>query len=245
MSKTMLGLAWVLSMAMPMSGCTIETCEEGADCTDGGGAGPWDPPSNHDETELCLGYCNRLNVCGAPQAADFDACVAACEKRFEKLPDETEKLCTCMVDSLCEDAVQGRCTPKTPGDGTGGSHSAGGGSSTGGTQSTGGTHSTGGSSSPGSGGTSSATGGSSNGSGGSSGTATGGSPPTGGSTSTGGSMSSEGGAACGGETSGDAGESSSAGTGPAGAGGDGIACTCDCQCAAEEACVDGYCSSSG
>ena len=240
MSKTMLGLAWVLSMAMPMSGCTIETCEEGADCTDGGGAGPWEQPKNDHETELCLGYCNRLNVCGAPQAADFDGCVAACEKRFEKLPDETEKLCSCMVDSLCEDAVEGRCTPKTPGDGTGGSHSAGGGSSTGGT------HSTGGASSPGSGGTSTATGGSSDGSGGSSGTATGGSPATGGSTSTGGSMSSEGGAACGGETSGDAGESSSAGTGPAGTGGEeSVACTCDCQCPAEQACVDGYCSSSG
>lgn len=240
MSKTMLGLAWVLSMAMPMSGCTIETCEEGADCADGGGAPP-EKSSNHDETEQCLGYCNRLNVCGAPQAADLDACVAACEKRFEKLPDETAELCSCMVDSLCEDAVEGRCTPKAPGDGAGGSHSTGGGSSTGGTHSAGGTHSTGGSSTSGSGGSSSSAGGASSGSGGSAGAAAGGTPGAGG-TSSGGSASSEGGAACGGDMSGEAGESSSAGTGPAGAGGDEIACTCDCQCPSEQTCVDGYCS---
>jgi len=230
MSKTMMGLALVFSLVAPMSGCNIENCEQGADCTeDGDDLGPPD----RGESQQCLGYCNRLNVCGAPQAEDFDGCVAACEVRFEKLPKETAALCACIVESRCEDAIEGHCTP--PGDGAGGSHASGGGAGTGGSSST-----TGGASSTG--GSSSATGGSSNGSGGGGGS-TGGASGTGGAPSSGGSSSSEGGAACGGEPSGSAGDSSSAGTG-AGTGGEdpAVACTCDCDCLAEQACVDGYCS---
>lgn len=233
MSKTMTGLALVLSLGAPMSGCNIENCEQGADCTDD--VEKWEPPDSRG-TQQCLAYCNRLNVCGAPQAEDFDGCVAACEVRFEKLPRETAELCACITESRCEDAIDGRCTP--PGDGAGGSH--GGGAGQGGSSTSGGSSSTGGSTS--------STGGSSNGSGGSSGsTQTGGSSGTGGTPSSGGSSASAGTAACSGEPSaGSAGDSSSAGTGagPGGAGGDdpGVACTCDCDCTAEQACVDGYCS---
>lgn len=221
MSRTiMLGSLLGISVAMSVGGCSIENCEKGAHCTDG--FGDDDDDDGDSEHEQCLELCERMSVCGAPQAKDFDDCVDACEARFQVLPEQTAELCECIPRSRCEDVIDGRCTEPGSGgtSGTGGTHS-------------GGSHSTGGSSgdagSP-SGGTD--TGGSA-GTGGSSGT--GGSPETGGSPGTGGSPET-GGTSSGGSATG------GAGTGGAGGEDPGIACTCSCQCPSGETCVDGYCS---
>jgi hypothetical protein len=165
---TLLGSFLGLSFAMSVSGCTITTCEEGADC-DGNDHGGRD--DDDDEHEQCVSYCGRLSVCGAPQARDFDDCVEACEDRLEALPERTAELCACAERSRCEDVIDGRCTePGSGGQGGSGGSSYGGSTSQGGAPGKGGTSSggapsNGGSSSGGwtTGGTSSGTGGSSEG----------------------------------------------------------------------------------
>lgn len=229
-----------------VSGCNI--CEDGAQCSDGG-SGDAGQSTSQSQKQQCLNYCDRLSVCGASQAKDFDACVNSCETRFQELPAETAQLCACIPASLCEDAVEGRCTPGTtstggtsssggsPGSGgthaTAGSGGSGDAASTGGAHVNGGTGGSGNASSSGGSDSGSATGGSGGSSAGSSGHA--GAPATGG--TAGGS------AACGGAASGSAGEMSSAGADLGGSGnGSGLACTCDCQCPAAETCVDGHCA---
>lgn len=237
-----------------VSGCNI--CEDGAQCSDAG-SGDAGQSTNQSQKQQCLNYCDRLSVCGASQAKDFDACVNSCQTRFRELPAETAQLCACIPASLCEDAVEGRCTPATTSSGgtsstggspgSGGTHATGGSggsgilatggsgeaASTGGTHATGGTGGSGNASSSGGSGNGPATGGSGGSSAGSSGH--GGAPATGG--TAGGS------AACGGASSGSAGEMSSAGADLGGSGnGSGMACTCDCQCPAAETCVDGHCA---
>ena len=161
----MLGSLLGISVAMSVGGCNIENCERGAHCMDGEGD---DDKDDRDEHEECLQFCERMSVCGAPQANDFQACIVACEDRFEVLPQQTARLCECIPRSRCEDVIDGRCTDtgSAGSSGTGGSHS------TGGSSSYGGSHSSGGSDAGGSPGTG--------------GSGTGGSPETGG-TSTGGS----------------------------------------------------------
>lgn len=241
MVRIIFGGLVVVGLATALSGCVIENCEEGANCTDDAGSANGPGKGHADETEQCMGYCDRLSVCGAPQAADFDACVKACEVRFEKLPEQTADLCACIVRSRCEDAVEGRCS----GGGAGGSSSSGGSSASGGTAGKGGTSSSGGAS----------------GSGG--GTSTGGAPSTGGTSSSGGSSSTGGSHAVGGSSNGGS-SGSSAGSGAggsaagapctAGAAGDPgeaggangeappLSCTCDCDCLAPQTCVEGYCT---
>jgi hypothetical protein len=205
----MLGSLLGISVAMFVGGCNIENCERGAHCMDGEGDGDKD---DGDEHEQCLQFCERMSVCGAPQANDFQACIAACEDRFEVLPQQTARLCECIPRSRCEDVIDGRCTDTGSGgsSGTGGSHSTGGSSSQGGSNPSGGSD---GGGSPGTGGSS--------GNGGSA--ETGGSPGTGGAPETGGM--STGGSATGG-----------AGGEP------GIPCTVNCECPSGQTCVDGYCS---
>ena len=240
MSKFVLSAGMVVGFALVAGGCTIETCEQGAVC-DKGEQSPDLPElggesnvSPHDETEQCLGYCDRLSVCGAPQAEDFDACVNACKVRFEHVPEQTARLCSCIPSSRCEDVIDGRCSDDSGTGGTSGSTGAGGASSTGGSHSTGGS-STGGSSTGGS--TSSGPHSSSGGA-----AASGGSATNGGASGSG-AAPGEAGAPCGGTMSGGAGEPASE-PGGTGAGGDGSpeACTCDCDCPEPQTCEAGYCA---
>lgn len=97
--------------------CEIHTCEEGATCRED----DWDD-DDHARAE-CTTYCGRLSVCGAKQARDFEACVDSCRDRYERLPEETHRLCSCAPVSSCGDVIEGRCTP--PGnDGSGGTCNA-------------------------------------------------------------------------------------------------------------------------
>ena len=128
--------------------CEIHTCEEGATCHDG----EWGGDQVHSE---CTSYCGRLSVCGAEQAHDFDKCVDSCQDRYERLPDETHRLCACAPASSCADVIEGRCSPPNPnGGGSGGSCtscSSGGspnGSPNGGAPAGGASYASGGSSSP-------------------------------------------------------------------------------------------------
>ena len=221
MTKMTVGGGLVISMAMALWGCNIETCEHGAVCDqrddpppeidDGKGNGP-------SQTEQCLNYCERLNICGAPQAKDFDACVKDCKVRFDRLPEQTAERCSCIPKSRCEDVIEGRCSHDAGSGGTSGGSAAGGASSKGGSRSSGGAAASGGSHVSGS------------------------SPATGGTSGLGGSPS-EGGASCGG-SAGTTGGSSGASGGSAGAGGEtpGDACTCDCNCPAAQTCVNGFCA---
>jgi hypothetical protein len=210
------------SVATTVAGCNIENCEKGAFCGDGSRAGDWD--DGGDEHEQCVHYCERLSICGAPQARDFDECVESCEDRFDRLPEQTAELCACTPRSRCEDVIDGRCTP------TGGQGGTGGTSATGGSPSYGGASTTGGSSNNGG---SPETGGS---------PATGGSWATGGSPSNGGASSAGGSPATGGSTAGGSGGSSGGDTGGAGGEDPGTPCTCSCQCPSGQSCVSGYCS---
>ena len=211
----MLGSLLGISVAMSVGGCNIETCETGAHCMDGQ-KGDDDDDDGESEHDQCLALCERMSVCGAPQARDLDDCIDACEDRFEVLPAQTAELCECIPRSRCEDVIDGRCTDPGSGGsgGTGGSHATGGsghGGTTGGSDA-GGSPTTGGSS------------------------GTGGSAETGGSDSGGSSGSSTGGSSTGGSTTG--------GTSSGGGGGEdpGTPCTCSCQCPSGETCVEGYCS---
>lgn len=238
MSKYVLSGGIVAWLALAAGGCTIETCEQGAVCDKGDEIG--DAPERggesnvgvHDETDQCLSYCDRLSVCGAPQAADFDACVNACKVRFERLPEQTAELCACIPHSRCEDVNEGRCSDDSGAGGTSGSTGSGG-SSSAGSQSTGGTsnggsHASGGSATTG---THASTGGSQS---------TGGSPGSGG--ASGGGTPAAAGSACGG-TAGEEGEAAGE-AGGIGAGGEpsALACTCDCDCPAPQTCDYGYCA---
>jgi hypothetical protein len=231
-------IVWLIlggSIATSVAGCNIENCEKGAYCGEGISKGR--ERDNDDEHEQCLHYCERLSVCGAPQARDFDDCVDACEERFDELPEETADLCACIPRSRCEDVIDGRCTGSGGHGGSGGTSATGGspgqgGYATGGTSNNGGSPETGGTSnnggSPetgGSGGTSGASG--AGGSGETGGASTGGTSHTGGSHSTGGS-------AAGGSSGGD--------TGGAGGEDPGTPCTCSCQCLSGQSCVSGYCT---
>ena len=231
--RVITSLVAAVALGASVSGCNI--CEEGAQCggdNEGGKAG-----TSKSQADQCLAYCDRLNICGASQASDLDACVKACEARFQRLPEQTAALCACIPDSRCEDAVEGRCSDQSSAAGTGGASSTGGASGTGGTHATGGSSATGGTHATGG---SNATGGSSHGGA----SASGGTSASSGGSSGGAAGSA--GASCGG-TAGDASGGSSAGAdiGAAGGGDQPTACTCDCQCAAPELCVDGYCSTSG
>jgi len=246
MSKWILSGGAIACFALVVGGCTIETCEQGAVCDkgdalpDGAEIGGDSNVSTHgqSQTDQCLNYCDRLSVCGAPQANDFDACVKACKVRFEKLPEPTANLCACIPNSRCEDVIEGRCSDDSGGGGTSGSGGGGGSSGKGGSHSTGGASSDGGSSA-------------------SAGTATigthsssGGAPATGGS-STGGGGSGSGaapaqGGSCGAMsgTAGDASGGVPSEAGGVGAGGESsaVACTCDCDCPEPETCQYGYCA---
>lgn len=117
---TILSLAGFVLLAAG-SGCEISHCERGAVCSDfneddEAAAGERDPRA------LCTAYCDRLDVCGGPQAEDFDDCVDACEKRFERTPERTRELCECAEWSRCADVVEGRCTDPAPGSGGTSSH---------------------------------------------------------------------------------------------------------------------------
>ncbi len=119
------------SAALAASACNIEN-HEGL--------------SSHDEG-LCGSYCARLSACGASQADDIEACIDACEDRFEYAHDYQRDLCECSEWSSCEDLEQGRCSSENPEPvpvPVGGSTSVGGGTSSGSAGS-----STGGSTSPG------------------------------------------------------------------------------------------------
>jgi hypothetical protein len=240
MSKFFLSGATVVWFALAVGGCTIETCEQGAVCDKGDDSpdlpelGGESNVSSHDATEQCLGYCDRLSVCGAPQAENFDACVSACKVRFENVPEQTARLCACIPRSRCDDVVEGRCSDDSGTGGTSGSTGAGGSPNSGGSSSTGGSSSAG---SHASGGTATIDTHSSSG----------GSQSTGGSGTNGGASGSgaapaEAGSSCG-AMSGGAGEASGE-TGGTGAGGEsaGLACTCDCDCPEPQLCEAGYCS---
>ena len=215
------------SIVTSVAGCNIENCERGAYC--GERADKDYEDENADEHEQCLHYCERLSVCGAPQARDFDECVEACEDRFDELPEETAELCACTPRSRCEDVIDGRCS-----DGGSGGQSGSGGTSSGGSPSQGGAYATGGSSNNGG---SPETGGSSN----NGGSTTGGAPSTGGAPHTGGSHST-GGSTTGGSGGSDTGGSGGGDTGGAGGEDPGTPCTCSCQCPSGESCVSGYCA---
>lgn len=110
------------------SGCEISHCEQGAVCTD---EDEDDRGDQHgiDPRVLCIAYCDRLDVCGAPQADDFDECVESCEERFDRSPERTLALCECAESSRCADVIEGRCTSKgtgTAGKGSGGRSNEGG-----------------------------------------------------------------------------------------------------------------------
>jgi hypothetical protein len=124
-----------LSIGAAATGCTEENCDPNwQDCHEGppqysytgyvGGTSSGSSQSFGDENQQCLNYCNRLSVCGAPQAQDFDTCVSDCKVRFERLPQQTAELCACIPQSRCEDAVEGRCSSGTSGGGGTGGTSA-------------------------------------------------------------------------------------------------------------------------
>ncbi len=227
MSKWMMIGFLGCSVATSVAGCNIENCEKGAYCGDGSKSTGWDKDS--DERDQCMHYCERLSICGAPQARDFDECVNTCEDRFERLPEETAELCACTPRSRCEDVIDGRCTPSDGHGGSGGTSATGGSPGQGGATSTGGSSNNGGS--PETGG-SPATGGT---------WATGGSPSSGGAYTTGGSPAT-GGSSTGGTSSGGSGGSSGSDAGGAGGEEPGTPCTCSCQCPSGQSCVSGYCS---
>lgn len=239
MSRLILSGGMVACFVLAVGGCTIENCEQGAVCEKSdpqpeppeiGGDSNVSAPS---QTDQCLGYCDRLSVCGAPQANDFDGCVKACKVRFEKLPKQTADLCACIPSSRCEDVVEGRCSDDSGSGGTSSSTGSGGGPGKGGSSSTGG----------------SSSGGSSQSNGGTATTGThstsGGAPASGGSATSGGAGSGAAPAEAGscGAMSSAAGDSSGD-AGGIGAGGEGAAqaCTCDCDCPEPQTCEYGYCS---
>jgi hypothetical protein len=129
--------------------CEINNCEEGASCDDWRG-------SDSRRAE-CTNYCARLSVCGAAQGRDFDECIDACQDRYERLPEETHRLCACADASSCGDVTEGRCSQPSGSGGTcnscgsGGSPTGNGGSSngSGGSPATGGVGSGTGGDSPG------------------------------------------------------------------------------------------------
>src|SRR5690606_6566884 len=92
------------------SGCEIHSCEEGAICHDEGRS-----RDGKKIEKMCVEYCGRLSICGAPQAEDFDDCVEACLDRFEYLPEQTRKLCECAEWSSCKDVTEGRCSDEPSG----------------------------------------------------------------------------------------------------------------------------------
>ncbi len=101
------GFLWLFLCAAAAGGCNIRTCEHGADCRE-------NADGDGQELRMCKLYCGRLSACGAPQAADFDGCLAACADRFEALPAETWELCACSESSRCADLSEGRCTRPDP-----------------------------------------------------------------------------------------------------------------------------------
>jgi hypothetical protein len=242
MAKMTVAGGFLVSVAMALSGCNIENCEQGAVCEHDDdqppAVGGKSSVSSQSESQQCLNYCDRLSICGAPQAKDFDACVKDCKVRFARLPEQTAELCACISSSRCDDAIEGRCSTSSGAGGSSGGSAAGGSSSKGGAPSSGGSSGTVGShalgGSQGSGG-SQASGGSSSGGA----QASGGSPGSGGTSGSGGSPI-DAGASCGAA----AGTTGGSDGGLAGAGGDtsGVACTCDCQCQSPQTCVNGSCA---
>jgi hypothetical protein len=134
------------------SACNNNVCEEGAVCNEG--------QARSDSARECNLYCARLVVCDAPQADDFEACVASCSERFKEDPRQMAELCVCAEWSSCDDIAGERCSERPHG--SGGS----GGSGSGGTGATG----SGGTGATGSGGTGATGSGGSGAAGGSAGT---------------------------------------------------------------------------
>jgi hypothetical protein len=124
------------------SGCNNTNCEQGAYCVDGEGS-----PKLGGGRE-CQMFCGRLAACGAPQADDFEACVADCDARFESTPEEAAVMCACAEWSSCDDIKHGRCSDPPRGSGgasgSGGSGGASGSGATGGASGSSGTGGAGG-----------------------------------------------------------------------------------------------------
>jgi hypothetical protein len=202
-SLFLLGITLLVAVA---PSCNIDTCEGGY-CEKG-------EDGREDGDRQCATYCARLSLCQAPQSADFDECVGACQRSFEQDRQRMAELCVCAEHSDCRDMIAERC-PSVPG--AGGSSGA----------NTGGLHAGGNAGSPADG--SSAGGSAGSSVGGSGGSSVGGS----GGSSVGGSGGSSG-SSCG--TGGASGSNGSAGSGQQ------TPCARDCDCPLPERCIAGYCA---
>ncbi len=118
-----MGASFLVLALFSGSGCNNTNCQDGAYCGDGKRA------PEHAGRE-CLMLCGRLALCDAPEAQDFNACVADCDARFESEPEQTAMLCACAEWSSCEDLSRKRCSQPP---GSGGSAGVGGASGSGGT----------------------------------------------------------------------------------------------------------------
>jgi hypothetical protein len=118
MSIRIMGACLFVLALFSGSGCNNTRCEEGAYCVDGEGT------AQRGGGRECQMFCGRLAACGAPQADDFEACVADCDARFESTPEETAVMCACAEWSSCDDIKHGRCSE--PPHGSGGASGSGG-----------------------------------------------------------------------------------------------------------------------
>jgi hypothetical protein len=125
MSIRIIGASLFVLALFSGTGCNNTNCEQGAYCVDG------EPAPKRDGGRECLMLCGQLALCGAPQAEDFNACVADCDARFESDPEETAMLCACAEWSSCEDITNNRCSDRPHGSGGSGSGGASGASGSG------------------------------------------------------------------------------------------------------------------
>ena len=123
MSIRIMGASLFVLALLSGSGCNNTNCEQGAYCGDG------EPQLKRPGGRECLMLCGQLALCDAPQARDFNACVADCEVRFESEPEETAMLCACAEWSSCEDITKNRCSDRPHGTGGSSGSGASGGSS--------------------------------------------------------------------------------------------------------------------
>jgi len=110
MSIRIIGASLFVLALFSGSGCNNTNCEDGAYCVDG-------ERTDKRPGRECVMLCGRLALCDAPQAQDFNACVADCDGRFESDPEQTAMLCACAEWSSCEDITRNRCSEPPPGSG--------------------------------------------------------------------------------------------------------------------------------
>jgi hypothetical protein len=125
MSIRIIGASLFVLALFSGTGCNNTNCEQGAYCVDD------EPPLKRPGGRECLMLCGQLALCAAPQADDFNACVADCDARFESEPEETAMLCACAEWSSCEDITRNRCSDRPHGSGGSGSGGASGASGSG------------------------------------------------------------------------------------------------------------------